>query len=79
MICATDVNGWESDTIPAVVEHRTGVSSAPLPHEADLYAVSAGAALQQMRRNSDGVAVHFRAAAAPVPDETAVVELQRNG
>lgn len=58
MMCATDVNGWENDTTAAVVEHRTG-ASGPLPNEADLYAVSAWTALQQMNRNVDGVAVHF--------------------
>lgn len=58
MMCATDVNGWENDTTAAVVEHRTG-ASGPLPHEADLYAVSAWTALQQMNREADGVAVHF--------------------
>lgn len=58
MMCATDVNGWENDTTAAVVEHRTG-ASGPLPHEADLYAVSAWTALQQINREADSVAVHF--------------------
>lgn len=59
MMCATDANGWESDTVAAVVEHRTGAASAPLPNEADLYAVSAWIALGAMERPVDGVAVHF--------------------
>lgn len=58
MMCATDVNGWENDTTAAIVEHRTG-ASGPLPHEADLYVVSAWRALQQMNREADSVAVHF--------------------
>lgn len=59
MMCATDANGWESDAIAAVVEHRTGAASAPLPNEADLYAVSAWTALAKMGRDVGGVAVHF--------------------
>ena len=59
MMCATDANGWESDSVAAVVEHRTGAASAPLPNEADLYAVSAWTALQGMDRPVEGVAVHF--------------------
>jgi hypothetical protein len=55
----TDVNGWEGDRIAAVVEHRTGRASDAHPFEADLYAVSAWSALRAMRREVDGVAVHF--------------------
>jgi hypothetical protein len=58
MIGTTDVNGWESDRVAAVVEHRTGRHSAPLPHEPDLYAVSAARALAALEREVDGVAVH---------------------
>jgi len=59
MMCATDVNGWESENVAAVVEHRTGVASKALDNEADLYAASAWAALDQTGRDVDGVAVHF--------------------
>ena len=55
----TDVNGWEDDRTAAVVEHRTGSASSALPHEADLYAVSAWHALAALGRQVDGVAVHF--------------------
>jgi hypothetical protein len=58
MIGTTDVNGWESDRVAAVVEHRTGRHSAPLPHEPDLYAVSAGRALANLGHDVEGVAVH---------------------
>lgn len=59
MMGITDVNGWEDDGIAAVVEHRTGSASSALPHEADLYAVSAWHALASLGREVDGVAVHF--------------------
>ena len=59
MMGVTDVNGWESDGIAAVVEHRTGSVSSALPHEADLYAVSAWHALRALGRDAHGVAVHF--------------------
>jgi hypothetical protein len=59
MMCATDVNGWESESVAAVVEHRTGVASRALDNEADLYAVSAWLALDQIDRAVEGVAVHF--------------------
>jgi hypothetical protein len=56
---ATDVNGWEDDRTAAVVEHRTGNASSALPHEADLYALSAWQALVATERPVDTVAVHF--------------------
>lgn len=59
LLCATDVNGIESDRVAAVVEHRTGVASRAREYEADLYAVSAWQALRQLGRDVDGVAVHF--------------------
>jgi hypothetical protein len=59
MMGVTDVNGWEDDRTAAVVEHRTGSASSALPHEADLYAVSAWHALAALGREVDGVAVHF--------------------
>lgn len=58
-MAATDVNGWEGDRVAAVVEHRTGQASSALPHEADLYAVSAWQALVAMEREVEAVAVHF--------------------
>lgn len=58
-MAATDVNGWEDDRVAAVVEHRTGNASTSLPHEADLYALSAWEALTSLGREVDGVAVHF--------------------
>ncbi|MEX2424933.1 MAG: hypothetical protein WD990_13235 [Acidimicrobiia bacterium] len=59
MMGVTDVNGWESAGVAAVVEHRTGSASSALAHEADLYAVSAWHALASLGRSVDGVAVHF--------------------
>lgn len=59
LMAATDVNGWESETVAAVVEHRTGSASSALPHEADLYAVAAWQALTALGREVEGVAVHF--------------------
>jgi hypothetical protein len=59
MMGVTDVNGWEDDRVAAVVEHRTGSASSALPHEADLYAVSAWHALRALDREVDSVAVHF--------------------
>lgn len=58
-MAATDVNGWEDDRVAAVVEHRTGSASSALPHEADLYAISAWQALTALGKDADGVAVHF--------------------
>lgn len=59
LVAVTDVNGWESDDVAAVVEHRTGGASTALPYEADLYAVSAWHALAGSQRRAEGVAVHF--------------------
>jgi len=59
MMCATDVNGWESESVAAVVEHRTGSASRALDNEADLYALSAWHALRQIGREVEAVAVHF--------------------
>lgn len=58
MMGTTDVNGWEVDGTPAVVEHRTGRQSTALPHETDLYAVSAWQALHTLGREVDAIAVH---------------------
>ena len=59
MMGTTDVNGWEGESVAAVVEHRTGRRSSGLPHEADLYAVSAWLALEKLGREVEGVAVHI--------------------
>src|SRR5690606_23552429 len=58
-MAATDVNGWESERVAAVVEHRTGNASSALPYESDLYAVAAWHALAALGREVEGVAVHF--------------------
>jgi hypothetical protein len=59
MLAVTDVNGWETEDIAAVVEHRTGGASTALPYESDLYAVSAWLALAGSQQQAEGVAVHF--------------------